>query len=90
MSIKQILTGHLNELLGRGTELSVARLEVCKKCPLYKIHPEFGPMCNKALYLEPVTDEVSETPKKGFKRGCGCRLNAKTRNGDAECPAGKW
>lgn len=89
MSIKQILTGHLNELLGRGEDLSGARLLVCKDCPLYK-ETKLGPQCNPALYLNAETGETSVTKKEGYIRGCGCRLNAKTRNEDAECPNGKW
>jgi len=40
--------------------------------------------------MNPETLEVSETPKEGFKRGCGCRVQAKTRLPYAKCPLDRW
>lgn len=89
MSVKQILTGHLNELLGRGKELSEARLTVCKACPLMK-KTDLGPVCDSAKYLNPTTGEWNHIGGADFFRGCSCRLSAKTTIDTAKCPAGKW
>lgn len=90
MAIKQIIKGHMNELLNREEQLSNHRLTICRACPLYK-EGKFGPVCNPALYLNPDANEVASYDKgKDFHRGCGCRLNAKTRLEDAHCPANKW
>lgn len=83
-----IAEGHINELLGRNEDISQKRLAVCKKCPLLK--DTLGGVCNYKLYMNPETLEVSETPKEGFKRGCGCRVQAKTRLPYAKCPLDRW
>lgn len=89
MSVKDILTGHLNELLKKGQDLFEARMSVCKACPLYKVG-SLGPICNPSLYLNAETKQVNYIGGPGFTKGCGCRLNAKTRLEDAECPNKKW
>jgi hypothetical protein len=33
-----------------------------------------GGICNNNKYLNPITNQVSDTPKDGYKRGCGCRI----------------
>jgi hypothetical protein len=85
-----IVKGHFNELFDYEGELSKERMLVCKACPLLIMKPGIGPVCNSALYLNIATGDTSEAPKDGYKRGCGCRLNAKTRVADASCPLGKW
>jgi len=50
----------------------------------------FGEVCNSSLYLNTVTNEVSEVQRKGFIQGCGCVLSSKTRVKEAHCPAWKW
>lgn len=47
-------------------------------------------MCNSKLWLNPDTGDISVHEKNGYKRGCGCRLLAKTKLKTAKCPAGKW
>jgi hypothetical protein len=89
MSVKQILQGHLNELLNKGEELSKARMLICKACPLYKMSA-LGPICNPELYLNPLTNTTNHIGGPGMHRGCACRLNAKTRLEDAHCPNDKW
>lgn len=89
MSIKQIIQGHVNEALGKNDTLAEQRMSICKACPLYKMS-SFGPICNPALYLNPTTNVASERKEEGMYKGCGCRLNAKTRLEDAHCPANKW
>ena len=87
--IKDIINGHLNELMNKEEELFKKRIVICEECPLYKYTP-MGPICNNYLFLDPATNDYSKEEKEGYIRGCGCRLNAKTRLIDAECPAGKW
>lgn len=89
MGITDILEGHTNELLGLNKNISEARLNICKKCPLYKITLA-GPLCNNKLWLDVNTGDVSLNNKPGYKQGCGCRLNAKTTLPYASCPVGKW
>lgn len=89
MEIGQIVKGHANELLGLNKDLVSERMKICKKCPLFAI--KFGQeVCNNKLYLNIKTGEISTKEKEGFKRGCGCRLRAKTTLAKAKCPFGKW
>ena len=62
-----------------------SRIEICKHCPI-----NANGQCTNKLCLNPKTNEISTKFKEGFFRGCGCRLNAKTRLINAKCPAGKW
>ena len=87
--VKDIATGHYNELLNKEEILSNKRFEICNKCPLLT-NTMFGALCDSKRYLNPKTNETSYIAKEGFKKGCGCRLMAKTRVRDAKCPLGKW
>lgn len=89
MSMKQIIGGHINELLGKEEQLHQERMLICKQCTLYKVGT-FGPICNNGLYLNPTTNVTNYVGGPGFFRGCSCRLDAKTRIEDAHCPASKW
>ena len=61
------------------------RMNICKKCPLYKETP-MGPICNPRLYInESDKKSVSDRPRIGYKRGCGCALTRKTRLPYAKC-----
>lgn len=64
---------------------SVERLEICKKCPLYK-----DGVCNHKLFLNPQTNDVSVKPKAGYFQGCNCVLKFKVRSLASKCPARKW
>ena len=88
MEIGNIVSGHINEVLGLNEDVSEKRIEICKKCPLYK--NVLGGQCNSRLWLNPETGEVSNRERDGFFKGCGCRLQAKTRVLRAKCPANKW
>lgn len=88
--ITDIINGHINEALGKYEELFEQRMKMCKMCPLYKESP-IGPICNPKLYISTTDKEtVSDRPKIGYTRGCGCRLNAKTRLKTARCIVNKW
>ena len=49
-----------------------------------------GGICNPKLYLNPKTGDVSTKYKDGYGKGCGCRLQAKTKLTGARCPNDKW
>lgn len=87
--LTNIVAGHVSEFLGQNEEISKARLTICRKCGLYN-YGIVGVTCNSSLYINPETDEVSEVYKDGYVKGCGCRLNAKTRVMYEACPANKW
>jgi hypothetical protein len=50
------------------------RLKICEKCPLVKMDPIYGPICDNSKYMNPKTGEVSRLPRSGWVRGCSCRL----------------
>lgn len=85
-----IATGFYNKLLNKKQGLQKERMSICRSCKLYKDDEIFGEMCNKKLYLNPETNEVSKDIKSGFYRGCGCLLDAKTRVERTKCPINKW
>lgn len=87
--VKQIIEGHINELLNNNEAIAEPRMKICKKCPLYK-QTITGPVCNSNAWLNPKTGDFSLDKKDGYVKGCGCRVNAKTRVASAQCPAGKW
>lgn len=88
MNVGEIIQGHWSELLGQNSNLSEKRLNICYSCPIYS--SRFGGQCNNKLWLNPNTGDVSTVKKDGYKNGCGCRLNAKTRLVNTSCPLGKW
>ena len=62
------------------------RLAICKRCPLYSVQGK----CNSSLWMNPNTNDVSTYAKIGYKRGCGCFINIKTKNPHSHCGLGKW
>ena len=86
--IKDIVKGHVNELLGLNQDISQVRMNMCRRCPLFL--NELGGICNPTLYLDAKTGDVSTKKKDGYVNGCGCRLSAKTRLSGSKCPNGKW
>lgn len=85
-----IVTGHIKELFGMNKELFETRMKICSECPIYFQAPLIGAMCNTKLYINPETNDISRKEKDGYFKGCGCRLDAKTREYNESCPAGKW
>lgn len=88
MEIGNIIQGHINEVLGLNKDIQTERLKICQMCPLFL--NKLGGICNSKLWLNPNTNQISTKQKDGFKRGCGCRLQAKTSLPNAKCPLGKW
>ena len=87
MKTFNIIEGHIRELIKSNEELSQERLIICKNCSIIKLK---NLICNNNLYVNPYTNEFSSLPKKGYYKGCGCRLKAKTTLVNERCPAGKW
>lgn len=65
-------------------------MKICEHCPLFISSGVMGSRCSPYLYVNPETNDVSFKYKKGYKNGCGCRLEAKTRLKRSKCPLGKW
>jgi hypothetical protein len=90
MSISQIIEGTVKNILNIDSDYAKVRLDVCKRCKLLKEDAVFGKMCNKNIYLNPLTDEISSYPKIGFLNGCGCVIKSKIKVLNAKCPLNKW
>ena len=88
MNVRDVIEGHANELTNSNNSLMEKRMEICKQCPLYKV-TNLGPVCNNRLYMNP-DGKTSTYPLEGYRKGCGCRLNAKTRVTRATCTHGRW
>jgi hypothetical protein len=92
MQVGQIIEGHVNELLGKNKELHDVRLEICKECPLYRmtfVKDWFGAICDPNKYINS-EGRISFMALPGYKKGCACRLEAKTRVPEAHCIIDKW
>jgi len=44
MEIGNIVKGHVNEVLGLNVDLKAKRMEICRKCPIFK--DILGGICN--------------------------------------------
>lgn len=88
MEVGNIVSGHINELLGLNKNLSEERMKICLKCPIFS--QKLGGICNNKLWINPKTDDVSLIKKPGYVQGCGCRLQAKTTLNNEHCPVNKW
>jgi hypothetical protein len=89
INVKDIVKGHINELLNVNEELAEKRLAICEACPL-GIQTSLGLICNNNLWINPETEEISTYSRSGYVRGCGCRLAAKTTLEDNHCIINKW
>ena len=88
-SISQIAEGFVNNILKKEEDLFNTRITICRSCKLHKIDKVFGEVCNKSLWLNPETNEISNSPKIKYVHGCGCVLKSKTRVPNAHCPLDK-
>lgn len=70
-----------------STDMIEERNAICRKCPICDLD---NWVCNAKLYLNPETNDVSVTPKKGYVKGCGCLLLWKIQGANKHCPANKW
>lgn len=89
MSVRQIAEGFYNNLVKKEEDLHKKRIDICKKCPLWKIDSVWGPICNPSLYINE-NNEISNKNIIGYIKGCGCVLNSKTRVPDSKCIINKW
>lgn len=88
-SVRDILKGHMKEITNNNEDLYEKRIAICRECPLFKLSV-VGPLCNSLLYLNTDLDIAFPNDGPNRVRGCGCRLDAKTRLEDNVCPANKW
>lgn len=87
--INNIIGGHMKELVGYNQPLHDYRIGICKECLLCR-DTAVGLMCDRFTWINKETNETSKVPRDGYTRGCGCRLDAKTRNEDDSCVIDKW
>jgi hypothetical protein len=85
-----ILQGHIRELVGNNNDLSESRLAICKECPIFIMSSNWGPMCDGTKYINEDGTQWSWARLKGYTKGCGCRLQAKTRIPDKHCIINLW
>lgn len=71
-------------------ELFNERMEICKKCPLYKEDKIRGPICDSNKFISSDGTKWSWFRKEGYIRGCGCHLTSKIRSQNNSCIVGKW
>lgn len=88
--ISQIVEGTFNNITNRKEDLFKERIAICNTCKLKIVDEIFGIMCNKRMWLNPITDETALIPLDGYVKGCGCVMESKTRVPEATCVAGKW
>jgi len=88
--VNRVLVAHFNELTGKNKDIGKERMEICNRCPLLTDSSIWGPICNSSLFLNKETMDTSEEAKPGYIRGCGCRLNAKTKDLKSHCPTKQW
>lgn len=89
MNGKDILIGHLKELLNCDQELMKKRLAYCEECPLKKI-TSVGIICDDRKWYNPEIDKIFDYPADGAVNGCGCRMYAKARLNNSQCVLNKW
>lgn len=66
------------------------RMEICKKCPLYKEDSIRGPICDSNKFISPDGTKWSWFRRDGYIRGCGCSLRRSLSNVNKKCICGKW
>ena len=66
------------------------RLEICKKCLLYKEDAIRGPICDSNKFISKDGAKWSWFRKDGFVRGCGCGLKRKVKNPNNHCIINLW
>ena len=49
----------------------MSRLKICENCGIYDPTRR---LCNGSLYINPDTNDVSTSPKKGYFKGCSCYI----------------
>ena len=76
MSIRNIIEGHYNEIFDKNSETYNKRILICQKCSLLT-KTWYGLVC-------------SAVKEEDGRKGCGCRVEAKTRDEYSKCPLGKW
>lgn len=87
--VVEIAEGFFNNLMNINEDLYEERIKICRSCKLHKVDNLLGEICNHKLYIDPETNNISNVPKRGYIKGCGCVLASKTRVDSKSCDAGK-
>lgn len=86
---KDIINGHVKEVLNDEEALLKRRLKKCKSCPLFT--DKLGGMCDRDKYYDfQKNKQCKPEDSENCIHGCGCRLQAKGRLPYANCVANKW
>lgn len=88
VNVRQVVKGHVNEILGREQLLSEDRMKICKACPLFS--DSFGGLCDSKKCWNTSENKLVYGPGEKIICGCGCRLEAKTRLKRSHCVLNKW
>lgn len=88
INTRDIIKGHVNELLGRERDLSERRMQICRSCPLFT--DIMGGICDSKKCIDTTTHQLRYAPGENTICGCSCRLEAKSRLQKAKCVLDKW
>lgn len=69
---------------------SEERMNICKQCPIFKEHPVYEGICDSSKYISKDGTRWSYFKRDGYVKGCGCKLNSKTRNINNHCIINLW
>ena len=88
INTRDIIKGHVNELLGRERDLSETRMRICRSCPLFT--DIMGGVCDSKKCVDKTTNKIRHAPGENTICGCNCRLEAKSTLKNAKCVLDKW
>jgi hypothetical protein len=88
INTRDVIKGHVNELLGRERDLSETRMRICRSCPLFT--DIMGGICDSKKCVDKTTNKLQYAPGENTICGCSCRLEAKSRLKKAKCVLDKW
>lgn len=66
------------------------RLEICKKCPIMRLDPDFGMRCDSRKWLSPDGKQGSFFKHDGWHKGCGCICERRAENINNHCVCKMW
>jgi len=69
--VMTILDGYNRD---HSSDLGDMRMQICKDCPISR-RTEDGLLCDASKFINTKTNEVSDTWKENYVRGCGCYIN---------------
>ena len=88
INTRDIIKGHVNELLGRERDLSERRMKICRSCPLFT--DIMGGICDSKKCVDKTTHKIQHAPGENTICGCSCRMASKSTLKNAKCVLDKW